>query len=161
MWGIPREDRRNGEAGGCPFYPRCHQRLGLCASQRPELESNASGRLVACNRGGIATVHEGRGVSKTYSLKGLKIPACRNVDIVIRSGEVVALIGESGSGKSTLANILCGFLDKDGGKVYYDGEDLHGFDATRRLDGIQIVFQDPFSGDKRALLRFSRQWRSR
>jgi peptide/nickel transport system ATP-binding protein len=144
LWGIPSENGHGG-AAGCPFYPRCHQKLSMCATQSPELTPNKAGRLVACNRGGIATILEGSGISKTYTLKKTKIPACRNVDITIRSGEVVALIGQSGSGKSTLANILCGFLDKDSGNVYYDGEVLCGYDATRRFDGIQIVFQDPFS----------------
>ncbi|ODA42098.1 Dipeptide transport ATP-binding protein DppD [Desulfosporosinus sp. BG] len=78
-------------------------------------------------------------------LKGKTIKVCDNCDLTIRSGEVVALIGESGSGKTTLAGILAGVLTADEGEVMFEGEKIKGNKATSRKNGIQIVFQDPFT----------------
>lgn len=71
--------------------------------------------------------------------------ACKNCSISIRSGEVVALIGQSGSGKTTLASILSGILDGDEGKVFFEGQEVRGNSVTAKINGIQMVFQDPFS----------------
>ncbi|NLV86091.1 MAG: ABC transporter ATP-binding protein [Clostridiales bacterium] len=144
LWGIPQENMSK-KAEGCSFYKRCCQSTDKCARLRPPLEKCGEDHCVACNRGGILKLLEGRNIVKSYKIKSGKIAACKNVDLSIHSGEVVALIGESGSGKTTLANILCGMLSKDGGEVLFEGEKIRGFDATRRYDGIQITFQDSFS----------------
>ncbi|MGI5985186.1 MAG: ABC transporter ATP-binding protein [Clostridiales bacterium] len=144
LWGIPQEDVPYNSIG-CPFRSRCSQCIDMCAKVKPQLKECGECHAVACNRGGVVKVMEGCGISKDFYVKGRKVAACRNVDICIRSGEVVALIGESGSGKTTLANILCGMLEKDGGEVVYEGEKLRGFAATRRQGGVQITFQDSFS----------------
>ncbi len=102
-------------------------------------------RKVACNRGGIATLLTGRGIHKSYLFKGKTVKACESCDIEIRSGEVVVLIGESGSGKTTLAGILAGILPADKGEVLFENERVIGNSASCRRNGIQIVFQDPFS----------------
>ncbi len=144
LWGIPQEDEHRA-TDGCPFYNRCNQFREACSNKNPELKAISSSRLVACNRGGIATVLDGQNIVKSYYTGNMTIEACRKVDIKIKAGEVVALIGESGSGKTTLANILCGMLEKDGGNVFYEGERIKGYAATQRKNGIQITFQDSFS----------------
>ena len=77
-----------------------------------------------------------------------RVHAVDSVDLAIRSGEVVGLVGESGCGKSTLGRLLAGLLTPSGGEVLVDGKSLSGLgDAERRraLLDIQMIFQDPFS----------------
>lgn len=69
----------------------------------------------------------------------------RNLDLTVRAGELVAIIGESGVGKSTLLNILAGLDDADEGSVAIDGIALGTLDETARTqlrrERIGFVFQ--------------------
>jgi len=79
-------------------------------------------------------VVETRGLKKTYFGK-VETPVLHGIDIEIREGEFVAIIGQSGSGKSTLLNIL-GALDiPTGGQVLIDGVDI----ATLSEDGLAAL----------------------
>jgi len=149
LWGIPGEI--GGRNRGCPFFNRCNQRIELCRTKMPKLEYKSIERKVACNRGGIVTLLSGRKINKSYKIRNTLIKACDNCNIEIRSGEVVVLLGQSGSGKSTLAGILSGTISKDSGEVIFDGESVNGNNATSVLNGIQIVFQDPFSATNELL----------
>ncbi len=85
------------------------------------------------------------GVSKSYTLGKVNVPALRNVTLTIDSGELLALAGPSGSGKTTLLNLI-GCIDKpDQGRVVIDGADvtplpLHRLASLRR-DTLGYVFQ--------------------
>ncbi|WP_425059992.1 Glutathione import ATP-binding protein GsiA [Sporomusa carbonis] len=144
LWGIPGETA-HGNQGGCSFYPRCNQRIEYCKTNKPSLEYVSLERKVACNRKGIVTLLQASGICKTYKSKGKRIKVCDNCGIDIRAGEAVALIGQSGSGKTTLASIIGGVLAADAGEVFFNGEKVTGYSATCRQNGIQIVFQDPYS----------------
>lgn len=65
--------------------------------------------------------------------KSFSAPVLRNVDLVIRVGEVHGLVGENGAGKSTIVNILAGLLQKDSGQLILDGAD---YDPMNASDGI-------------------------
>jgi lipoprotein-releasing system ATP-binding protein len=86
-----------------------------------------------------------RGVVRTYRGEGEDLPVLRGVDLVLRAGEIVALVAPSGAGKSTLLHIA-GLLDRpDGGSVLVEGRDVGTLpDAARtavRRDTIGFVYQ--------------------
>ena len=88
---------------------------------------------------------EARGLVKTYGEPPGAIAVLQGVDLTIRRGEIVALVGRSGSGKSTLLNIL-GCLDRpDDGTYCLGGSDVSKLGAREqawvRLHYIGFVFQ--------------------
>jgi len=61
---------------------------------------------------------------------------CNHVNLNIKPGELVAVIGGSGAGKSTVLNAMCGYLKPAQGEVYINGVDLYGnFDSLKKLIG--------------------------
>ena len=89
---------------------------------------------------------EARGLRKFYG----RVRALDGVDLTVRRGEVVALVGDNGAGKSTLAKVLCGVLSPDGGEVRVDGEPvtLHSYHDAAAL-GIAVIYQDLALVDQR------------
>jgi putative ABC transport system ATP-binding protein len=83
-------------------------------------------------------------VSKVYGRHD-GVRALDSIDLVIRSGERVAIMGPSGSGKSTLLNILAGLDGPTSGRVIFQGDDLFAMnddDRTRlRREKIGMIFQ--------------------
>lgn len=63
-----------------------------------------------------------KNVSKTFGKKEARVEALRGIDLSVREGELVAIMGKSGSGKSTLLNILGGMMSMDNGEYWYDGK---------------------------------------
>ncbi|MCI2956429.1 ABC transporter ATP-binding protein/permease [Agromyces atrinae] len=66
------------------------------------------------------------------------------LDLVIRPGESVALVGASGAGKSTIARLLVRFWDPDDGRIVLDGRPLTSVDPVRVRREIALVAQHPF-----------------
>jgi ATP-binding cassette subfamily B protein len=81
-----------------------------------------------------------RGVTFTYP--GAPRPALREVDLDLRRGEVVAIVGENGSGKSTLAKVLAGLYEPQRGAVLWDGTDIRTYSHTSVRARIAVIFQD-------------------
>lgn len=86
-----------------------------------------------------------RGVGKTYRTGEVEVHALRDVDLEIRRGEFIVLLGPSGSGKSTLLNILGGLDVPSTGEVNFGDHDLsratEGELTTYRRDHVGFVFQ--------------------
>lgn len=144
LWGIPNRSKKLKNIG-CPFRSKCTQSIELCKKNKPKLKYISLEREVACNRGGIVTLLQGKDIEKTYKYKGKTISACKNCEIEIKSGEVIVLIGKSGSGKTTLAGILAGIIKPNSGYISFDNTLVSGNNFTSKENGIQMVFQDPFS----------------
>ncbi|MBO0880709.1 MAG: sugar ABC transporter ATP-binding protein [Mycobacterium sp.] len=78
-------------------------------------------------------------ISKSFG----EVHALHDINIHLRKGEVLGLLGDNGAGKSTLIKILTGFHQPDKGQLYLDGEPitLKSVDHARSL-GIETVYQD-------------------
>jgi len=66
------------------------------------------------------------------------------LDLHIRPGEMIGLVGHSGSGKSTLVNLICRFHDVSEGRILADGTDLRRFTVADWRRQIGVVLQEPF-----------------
>ena len=88
---------------------------------------------------------EARGISRRYGEGDTAVDALRGVDLDVRSGELVAVMGPSGSGKSTLMHILAGLDRPTSGSVQIDGTEittLGDTDLTKlRREHIGFIFQ--------------------
>jgi len=71
-----------------------------------------------------------------------KHPVLRGINLEIRSGETVALVGGSGGGKTTLVNLVPRFFDPTAGRLTLDGTDLRDFDPRELRKIIGIVTQE-------------------
>ncbi len=80
-----------------------------------------------------------RDISKSFG----SVQALSDVDFEVRSGEVMALVGDNGAGKSTLVKCIAGTHTPDDGQIVFEGEEvqIHGPKDAARL-GIEVVYQD-------------------
>ena len=81
-----------------------------------------AGALIACDR-----------LVRIYAAEGIEVQALQGLDLLVRTGELTALVGASGSGKSTLMNILAGLDTPTAGSVRVGGHDLATMSARQRL----------------------------
>ncbi|MEZ0321399.1 MAG: nitrate/sulfonate/bicarbonate ABC transporter ATP-binding protein [Thermus sp.] len=79
---------------------------------------------------------EAKGVAKAYQTGERPFKVLEGVDLEVREGEIVALLGRSGGGKSTLLRILAGLIPPDAGEVRFRGRPLRG-----PVEGMAMVFQ--------------------
>jgi lipoprotein-releasing system ATP-binding protein len=86
-----------------------------------------------------------RGLEKTYGLGAVAVPVLRGVDLDVRRGESIAIVGASGSGKSTLLHLLGGLDRPTAGTVSLLGRDMGRLDAAAqgqlRNEALGFVYQ--------------------
>ena len=110
------------------------RRLRPILETRPEIDEHKAdpGDL----DGEIELAH----VSFRYGVSGP--PTLGDIQLRIRPGEFLAVVGASGSGKSTLLRLLLGFERPTAGKIYYSGQDLEHVDLRRVRRQIGVVLQN-------------------
>ena len=91
------------------------------------------------------TIISARELRKTYHVGDVDVHALRGVDLEVRRGEFLSIVGHSGSGKSTLFNVIGGLTPPTAGHIMIDGKDLRQMSETDRTDlrkqSIGFVFQ--------------------
>jgi peptide/nickel transport system ATP-binding protein len=162
---------------GCRFHTRCSFVTEACVAAPVPLVARDDA-LVRCVRADDLTlqgVHdrgssgddaraatpsdevllELRGLTKEYAVGGgvfgrskNRIRAVDEVDLVVRRGESVGVVGESGAGKSTVGRLVLGLTDATGGEVLFEGRDLRTLSKRELREHrrfVQVVFQNPFA----------------
>jgi ATP-binding cassette subfamily B protein len=66
----------------------------------------------------------------------------RDLNLTVRPGEKLAIVGLNGAGKTTLVKLLCGLLDPTEGRVLLNGRDIRGFNRRKYYDLFSAVFQE-------------------
>ncbi len=87
-------------------------------------------------------------VEKSFKVGGGSLKAVNGVDLTIRKGETVGLVGESGCGKTTLGRTIAKLYKLDGGRIEYAGQDIWRFGKRENLayrKRVQMIFQDPYA----------------
>ncbi len=98
---------------------------------RQESEATAPGPFTGIRLEGVG-----------FAYPGAARAALGSVDVEVRAGEVVALVGENGSGKTTLAKIAAGLYQPTSGKVLWNGLATDSLDRQALRDETAVIFQD-------------------
>ena len=94
---------------------------------------------------------EGTGLVRDFPSHGRILRAVRGIDIAVRQGETLGIVGESGCGKSTLARLLLGLTPPTAGEIRVMGEPQARLGRRGLARVVQPVFQDPVAALNPAL----------
>ncbi|MBR6823591.1 MAG: ATP-binding cassette domain-containing protein [Firmicutes bacterium] len=79
------------------------------------------------------------------TFKTIPLKAVDDVSFAIKPGETLGLVGESGCGKTTVGRSIMRLYEPTGGQVIFDGEEVNKKSIQKLRQGMQMVFQDPYS----------------
>ncbi len=82
--------------------------------------------------------------SLTFSYPGSNLPALEDLNLNIKPGQLVGIVGRTGSGKTTLCRLFPRLYDMPPGLLYLDGEEIHRWPLEELRRAIAVVPQDPF-----------------
>lgn len=102
---------------------------------KPSVKDEDYARDLSIERGEIA-------VENLYFSYGLN-PVFENLNLRIRAGEILAIVGPTGAGKTTLANLLLRLYDPQKGRISIDGHDLKEFKLSSLKSKVALVSQEP------------------
>jgi ATP-binding cassette subfamily B protein len=77
-----------------------------------------------------------------FRYEGASRPAVERLDLTLKPGQIVALVGQNGSGKTTLIKLLTRLYDPSEGRITLDGRDIRDFDPVRYRSLFSVIFQD-------------------
>lgn len=130
---------QSARAGEAPF---AYEAARLIDAARCRVGDGAAtrchGALLAVD--GPPDVVRFEGVTFTYP--GAELEVLAGVDLEIRRGESLAIVGQNGSGKTTLIKLLAGLYAPTDGRVVVDGRDMRGLDLASWRANLAVVFQD-------------------
>jgi len=81
-------------------------------------------------------------IDLSFSYPGSKEPALENINLILRPGSSLALVGENGSGKTTLTKLIAGLYEIEQGDIVLDGTSLKDWHPRALQDRIGVIFQD-------------------
>lgn len=122
------------------MHPASLEKLTLSDEQREQVRNWFSRQPSPQEAPEAPVVLEARGIDFTYegghhALKG--------VDVTIRSGEMLSIVGTNGAGKSTFSKVICGFETPQMGTLTMGGQNLMELSIKERADKIGYVMQNP------------------
>ena len=86
-------------------------------------------------------------ITKTFNIGAASAKkALDGIDLDVKNGDFITIIGSNGAGKSTLFGAICGDFYTDSGSIILDGDDVTMLPAFRRAKNIGRLFQDPMRG---------------
>ena len=128
---------------------------GTGAEECEKIPPEESGKTGAgAERGGRKAVPDSAAFSRTkeavgielehvsFTYPGSRVPTLRDLNLTIRPGEKIALVGLNGAGKSTLVKLLCGLYRPTSGTIRVGGRPLSSFGREEYFSMIAAVFQD-------------------
>jgi lipoprotein-releasing system ATP-binding protein len=117
--------------------------ISLAQPRSIHADGTPNGQFVS--RSAVESQLSVKGLRKSYRKASVEIPVLRGVDLSVRRGEFMSIIGQSGSGKSTLLHLLATLDAPDAGEIYYDGNRIDGLSAagmdTLRNKHFGMIFQ--------------------
>lgn len=91
-------------------------------------------------------------LSKVYESKGVNVKALSNINLTVKKGETIGIVGESGCGKTTLGRCVVRGIDATSGEVLFHTDEgvidflkIKGAQMRRYRKDIQMIFQDPYA----------------
>lgn len=95
-------------------------------------------------KGNIAKINNINGniEFKNVDFSYTKKPFIKNFNLVVKSGEKIAIVGKTGAGKTTIVNLLMRFYEIDNGNIYIDGISIQDIPINKLRANIGIVLQD-------------------
>ena len=134
---------------GFGFNPEMEYVLHMASAPMPhvgaievKVEQSETNFTRGVRHPGRAPVEEIRFDGVMFAYPRTDDPVLRHVDLSIRAGQSLAIVGENGAGKTTLVNLLCGFYQPTAGRILVDGVDLAEIDKRAWQRRIAAVFQE-------------------
>lgn len=98
------------------------------------------------------------GLVKIYKTKDIEVLALQGLDLTVKRGELIAIIGNSGSGKSTFLNMIGGLDRPSAGKLYVDGKNLFQMTEEQLVDYKRSTVGFVWQNNARNLLPYLTAW---